>query len=858
MVEEKNLLESGIQVHSINEEARKEKIGAAKPPISNMHYFFTRKPLVSARLVIASALLTGSDIKNPDELSRLIGIDPSGRKRAYKTIPSTLAKKIAARYPEGVTILDPFAGSGMIPFEALRLGLNAVAIDYNPVAYLILKATLEFPLKYGGLIDEKTGQTKLSSDVKNYAQSILKKLQQDFSDYYPSHNGNAVRAYIHSWVVKCPTCGKETPLISNWWLNKEKRIQLHCESKKGCLVYSIVTDSKNVEGNMKRGYATCLNCSAKITNDYIADEISRTDREKLLVVSLTNGSFELPSQNDIAALTKANDTLKLRMQVLSRFIPAEIMPDDQRNLPSKKYLTYWRRLFNPRQLLILSSLAKEIRETVDEISQVDPDYAKAIGLYLSFILSNHLNHNSRNTMWISARNQSISNSLFNRGIGIMWNHAEGNPFSACAGSLFTSIKSVVDGLTFATEELCKNRLANNKKPNVAVYQASALSWQSKEKFKFIITDPPYYDDVPYPELLEFFEVWHSRTIGDLFGIPPTPSTNEDLSVANIRNNKTFETRMLVAIKNISRILEEDGVLVIFYAHRSVDGWKYLLDALRKTGFKVTSTIALMTENKESVLAKGRLAIFHSLVLTARKRKEQRTINLIDLEDEIRSKIAERYCDLEKIYGHDRMNLMLAASGIVIEAITSYSEIKSFTNNTADYALEMGQRFLIEAFAKRTLNIANADPKTMIYTWFRHSLNDSIEFSVFNQTLKAIGVNEENIADIYRQDNSGDTKSVRLLDFSARGTLEIDGMEPLVAQSVIDSVHIALRAYIRGGVTLARASVIDSPYGSKAVLNIVSALADLYIQRNDYKEGEICKRFLEEWRNVYGGEQKTFK
>ena len=146
-MEKRNLLESGISVELINADARKEKLGTAKPRISEMHYYFTRKPLISSRLAIAGAVLDEDSAKSDRELNRLFGLDPTLKKRAYKNIPALLLQKIKEKYPEGVTILDPFAGSGMIPFEALRLGINVVAIDYNPVAYLINKGTLEYTQK---------------------------------------------------------------------------------------------------------------------------------------------------------------------------------------------------------------------------------------------------------------------------------------------------------------------------------------------------------------------------------------------------------------------------------------------------------------------------------------------------------------------------------------------------------------------------------------------------------------------------------------------------------------------------------------------------------------------------------------
>ena len=131
----RNLLEKGLSVDLINKEAKKEKL--AVPPMNRMHYYFTRKPLISSRLAIAGALLDAESIQTEREHNVLFGLDPTLKKRAYRRVPTILRNLIKKQYPEGVTILDPFAGSGMIPFEALRLGVNVVTMDYNPVACLI-------------------------------------------------------------------------------------------------------------------------------------------------------------------------------------------------------------------------------------------------------------------------------------------------------------------------------------------------------------------------------------------------------------------------------------------------------------------------------------------------------------------------------------------------------------------------------------------------------------------------------------------------------------------------------------------------------------------------------------------------
>lgn len=868
-MEKRNLLEGGLSVELINKEARKEKLGS--PPISKSHYYFTRKPLISARLAIAGVLLDEDSAKSKRELHQLFGLDQTLKKRAYKNVPALLIKKIKEKYPEGVTILDPFAGSGMIPFEALRLGVNVVALDYNPVAYLVMKASLEYPLKYGSTSHEKeihdippsgfkfTSVEKLPEekghnlygDVEKYAELIFQKLKSELSHFYPKHNGINPRAYIHAWAVDCPVCGKTTPLVNNWWLNKKTKIRLNYELIDNALVYNIINDDNIQEGNVKRGNGSCLYCSSYIENKHIVSDISKNEREIILAVYLDNRTFELPTDEDREAMENSKQYLKDNLKSLSKYIPTETMTTEIR---AKKYLEYWYKLFNPRQLIVLTSLCKEINEVIVSLLDENTEYALAIGTYLSMILAKHVNFNSRCTIWQNTF-VKIGHSLTLRRPSIIWNHAETNPFIKYSGSLVSMTKNVLDALTFSINELNKSDLIRKEKANIEIINGSILSWSPDRKFKFIVTDPPYYNDVQYPELMQFFQVWHNKTVGKFMGMSAIPDTNEELSVGRNRSKEMFETKMLVAIRKLYNLLENDGTLVMFYVHKSIEGWKYLVDALRKSGFVVTSTISLMTESVANVISKGKASIFHSLLITARKRKENRKTSIYDLEREIRSKIEERYPELERIYGKDRVNLLVSAHGIAIEVITQYSEIISFTKNTVDYALEMGQQYLMEFFAKNNLQIENLDPTTMIYTWLRHSLKEEIDYSEFNQTLKALGLEEDSIGDIIRKE-TGKRNKVRLLDFSARGPIEIEGIDPLIEESLIDAVHIALRAYTnsQGGITDARKKIEKSRYGTKDILNTIEALSKIRFTQTNYHEGEICAQFMQDWNQLHSSPQ----
>jgi len=160
---DRRLLERGVPVALLNEEARKEK--KAVPPHVMLHYYFTRKPLITARLAIGGGLLKAEGTQSETDFIRLMGLTSELKIRAYKRVPGILKELIQKEYPDGVTLLDPFAGSGTIPLEALRMGLDVVALDYNPVSYLVMKGTLEYPLRYGGILDSHSDDSRLYLDV---------------------------------------------------------------------------------------------------------------------------------------------------------------------------------------------------------------------------------------------------------------------------------------------------------------------------------------------------------------------------------------------------------------------------------------------------------------------------------------------------------------------------------------------------------------------------------------------------------------------------------------------------------------------------------------------------------------------
>jgi len=865
----KLLIEEFIPVEEISEEARKEKLGNAKPPIFELHYWWARKPLITARAAVLGALLSKENIpksfmNNGNLKTSLLhilriprNIDEGPRAHTQDPPAEYLRDAIIKTWGEIPTILDPFAGGGSIPFEALRLGCNAVAVDYNPVAYLILKATLEYPKKYG---------MKLYYDVKKYANQIFNELKEELGKFYPEHNGKDVAAYIYAWVVKCPQCGFETPLVGSWQLAKTK------SGKNLYLAYKIESEELKLEikegiapeGNVSRGNGVCLKCGAHIPNDEIVKQIRENEKEKMLAVVLLSGNrggkeYDIPSDEDLKAFEEAKKELKKNWFRFYRegLIPDNEMPDDNRRLSTKNYLPKWYQLFNPRQLLLMIKFVEKARKIVDEITEKNEEYAKAVGVYLSTILAKHVDYNCRGTTWHSSY-EVIAHVFTQRGIAMMWNHTEVNPFVKSSGTLISNISDVLNALKYSIEKL------SSSQGSIEVINESTASWNPQRTFKIIVTDPPYYDDIPYGEVSEVFYVWHKRIVGHLFEKESRffkndkVETKEELDVGGNRDKEFFNKLFIKTMQNIYNLLDDDGILVLFFAHKSPEAWYFVLEALRQSGFNITATFPIHTESTESVVARGKKSIYHSLIISARKRKENKVGFLEDVMPEIEKRIYERAEMLEK-YGLKGSDLLVAAMGVALEVLTDYAEIKSYSGKiTAKSAIEIAQTIMAKYITRKTIG-EEADPVTTFYVYSRLNGMDTMDYDTANQFIKSLGLSEKDLekSRIIKVEKKMGRKVVILQDYY-RGdlNLEVAGYDAIKGSSLIDYVHRALRAYDIEGLKGFDKVMSECPYSRKAVIGVLEALAKIrqdpkrQNDREAKKAAEILKHIktigLERW------------
>jgi putative DNA methylase len=755
----------------ISEASEVEK-GPGRPPHWEMVFWWTRKPLVSARAVIAGCLLP----ENTSPSNFLKSIRIGDEKAAHKAQPGL-------RF-EGVRLLDPFACFGSIPLEGMRLGLSVTACDLLPVGYVFLKAVLEYPQKYG---------SRLVNDVKRWGEWIIQKLKEDpiIKELYEED----IAVYIGTWEVKCPNCKRWTPLVGNWWLARVKNGDGYARlawmeplvkgdemkisvvdlnktlgdfvvEKASVSGLKIVANGKKFrvpESNIeaRREKAVCLLCHQPImqidpqtgrhytetkslsrevkgrlkgyvkftlklynegmgygTNTDLPPWIEEMPaRQRLLVkVKVKQGDleFEPCTEKDQEKLEKAKEEVKKLFEINDPDIPREpISPYSVRYLFPLLYgMTEWYKLFNPRQLLTLVKLVKLIREVGKQIEQRKIEngvsieesnrYAEAVTTFLAIALIKYADYNSIVNYWNASLIRAPTMAV--RGIAMQWNFCDTSPFAQITGSFVRTIKNIIEGLSYLISVVPSNPIGIN----ILLDDATILSnLNPDEKFNLIVTDPPYYDDVPYAELSDFYYVWLKRALSDIENGHLVPrylpeaffekvgdswievSTQwEKYALSEVSLNpprlgpnatyedgvKHFQNLLNSSFINMASRLVDDGLLVTYYAHTDPDAWKALLEAgWEAAGLRVTNAFPLTTESTQSVVKRGKLAMNTSIVVVWRKGSEG-VVEASQLYGEMVESAASRAKELMDL-GATGRDLVIGTLAAALATATKYREVR---------------------------------------------------------------------------------------------------------------------------------------------------------------------------------------
>lgn len=679
------LAESWMPIEIIGAETTREKsLGLNTfPPHTRLHVWWARRPLTVSRAALLAGVLPLWNKQWPAELLeqfptensyrqwflKLLGIhgDPVvGRKTIQyakdhnlklKGNPYTHARAFTVNPPQDylktlgdlleyawgtreLSVLDPFAGGGSIPFEALRYGFTTLANELNPVAAVILKATLEYPARYG---------VSLSSDIAKWGAIWAKRIEERLKPYFPKGEGESIFCYLWARTVACPATGKPVPLSPNWWLVKGGKdplcVKLHAPADAETCRFEIVRGAEAVrranpdEGTVKGGVGRSPWTGDAIDGDYIKAEAQagRMGEQLYAIGVKTNKGFHFrpPSDEDLAAAAAAREELARRLPdwETQGLVPHDPIPEGNKTSEPHRYgMKRWSSMFSPRQLLSQCTALEELRTLEPEIrAALDADRADAVITYLGLAFDKSCDYNSLLVKWDGTRNK-ISNTFDRHDFSFKWSHGE---FDA-AGNLFPWVTNqAVDAYTgIATmAEGAHNLLAGrNNAIRLSKGSATALTFVPDGSLHHICTDPPYYQNVMYAECSDFFYVWQKRSLGRLYPdwFADELTNKDDEAVANaarFTGNKKkadlaradYERKMAAAFREMQRVLRPDGVLTVMFTHKEVAAWDTLAMALIEAGFVIKTSWPVQTESDHSLHQAKKNAAKSTILLVCRKR-----------------------------------------------------------------------------------------------------------------------------------------------------------------------------------------------------------------------------------------------
>lgn len=545
-------------------------------------------------------------------------------------------------------ILDPFAGGGSIPLEAQRLGLTAYASDLNPVAVLINKALIELPPLFRdrppvfpGVAESQIGEWRdargLAADVRAYGNWVTMRARTELADIYPSIPGaSRILAWVWARTVTCPNpgCGINMPLVKSWWLAKKANRKIFVvpavipdpvESSGYRVIFNVSNDISELpasadDGTVGRRGAQCIACGTGVPLAFIREE-GRAHRLGQLLMAVIGDSGRgrtylnaTREQESAAAIATPTDSL------------AGSLGHYPRDLKAPTYgLTEFADLFTPRQLTVISKLSDLITEARQRVLSDGGDeaYANAVATYLGLSLSRGTDYQSNLTTW-HYQNEQIRNVFARQAIPMAWDFLEVNILGEGSGTWSSQVElaaQALDGLVIDRPATVKHESAQK-----ASRQKMVLS-----------TDPPYYDNVEYSELSDFFYVWLRRTLRTIY--PDILSTiqvpKSDELVANEYRHggkdgakRFFEEGFREVFTNARKVASEEFPATVYYAFKQSEtdgdgqassGWETLLEGMIRAGWTITSTWPFRTETASRMLAQGKNALASSIVLSLRPR-----------------------------------------------------------------------------------------------------------------------------------------------------------------------------------------------------------------------------------------------
>ena len=753
------LIERWLPIAEIGEESARERRSLqALPPTYYLHVWWARRPLVASRAAVLASLLPadidrkkflhllgihGDPIKTRRRLDAAkrskehLGLNPYGYKRAFAYSPTGddrhWLESTAGRALETLTILDPTAGGGSIPIEVHRMGYTAVANDLNPVAALIINATVEWPRAHG---------SSLRGKFDDVAREFIRRAEPKYERVFPAEpEGVRIEGYLWARTVTCPYCDGLVPLSPNWRLAPDGtgvRLRPGCAAGPGtpgriCAFEIVASAKEQFPGTVARGDGHCPygDCGRVIDGDEIKAQAqagrmgeqlfavvykrrveTRTKSGKRGRDKWVQGYRAPRPEDDNSAAIRQKLAEKLPEWEALDIVPNERFPEDSNDTRPIQYgMPLWRDLFSPRQLLCHGTSVEVFREMLDAdraAGRLDDVRQAAYG-YLALAIDKSINWNARIASW-NVQLQGMRSVFDRHDFSFKWSYAEMAPLvvglgydwaikqtAKCIDELVVLIHPGAGGNVGDLLAAAEPQAVKTPAPppvTTTCKSADSLDHLADGSIDAVVMDPPYYDNVMYAELSDFFYVWLKRTAGHLFPelFRQQFTDKENEAVANPAKfsgqtgaralaGKDYQARMAAIFAECRRVLKPDGIMTLMFTHKATGAWDALTTGLIEAGFTITASWPINTEAGGSLHIRNKAAANSTVFLACRLRPAAGLSEgggyWEDVEPLVAGAVRKRVEEFQQA-GIGGVDLFLAAFGPALEAFSQHWPLRRGT------------------------------------------------------------------------------------------------------------------------------------------------------------------------------------
>lgn len=651
------------------------------------------------------------------------------------------------------TVIDPFAGGGAIPLEAVRLGAQVIANDYNPVAYLILRATCEFPQKYGKpgqrktIVDEFGKRRVLDTEVPNvlihdiehWANWILGRAKEKIGHLYPSgKDGSPIVGYLWARTAPCsnPSCRGDIPLLRSLVVcdlrNGQKRVALIMDVDKITkkVQFGIAKDKviKQTDGTMQnRGNVLCPFCN-QITPvaDLRTAGLSGTMGECMVAVMTAgrNGKeYRAVEDCDVKAYSQA---LSMHAESPNELILPEInsdaAEDDISNSTGIRVHLYgmktWGSLFNRRQLVVMQTFIKCLHDALLKMRTEigNEEYRRALVVYLGLWISRIAQRGSSAGIW-HTRQETFEHPFGRQAIPMNWDYPEANPLLLATNgvlavsfmSAFLKREALLREVTFPAHILCTD--------------AATISMPERMNVELVVTDPPYFDAIAYGDLSDYFYIWLKRALADempeVFMTPLTPKSEEATSLKHRHNgndalaDEHYQQKLTQALRKAHALVSQNGLVSIMFAHQSTKAWTALIRAIFNAGMTIDASWPIDTE-KTYALKNNKSVLSSSITVICRSRNVGSATSFKDVRKEI-EKVVHDSVKRFWSYGLRGADLIVACYGPAVGVFGRYERVEKSDGTPVEIPelLEFARQAARDAIAGE---FKGDNLSTLYYVW----------------------------------------------------------------------------------------------------------------------------------------------